>query len=154
MATAPVRRMAPAQAVIRGSAGRTQASALPPPPVRRPAPASTASRKTAQEVGKGAVSTQVRDRDGPYYDSEREVEVMRATFSEEEPAAFVRVAAGMTIKIADYESLRIDCAVTIPCRRDQIEEAYVIASDFVADKIAEEETNWMGSADRTSGKAR
>jgi hypothetical protein len=137
----PIRRVQPAHAAARAAAARP---ATPPQPVRR-----------TEEVGRGFVSTQVKDRGGVYHETDREVEVLRATFSESDPAAFVRVGAGLTINMQDYNSLRIDCAVTIPCLRGDIEAAHRIAADFVADKIAEEEANWLGQGNgKAQGKGR
>lgn len=136
---------------------------MPPPVSRRVRPATAATRgasnrqqqtRQVEERGHGFVSTKMSDRQGTYYEDNREVDVLRQTFSEESPAAFVRVGAGLTINMDNYESLRIDCAVTIPCKPDSLDSAYQIASDFVADKISEEQTNWLGSDDKFKGKAR
>lgn len=133
-----LRRVRPANAVAR-------AASVPPLPAQ--------PRRVTEEAGKGFVGTSVKDRAGVYYENHQEVEVLRATFTEADPAAFVRVGAGLTINLDNYESLRIDCAVTIPCRRDQLDEGYQIASDFVSDKINEEQTNWLGQAQVKKGKA-
>lgn len=135
---------------------------MPPPVSRRVRPATAATRGAAsrpqprqtEERGHGFVSTKMSDRQGTYYEDSKEVDVLRQTFSDESPAAFVRVGAGLTINMDNYESLRIDCAVTIPCSPQSLDEAYQIASDFVADKISEEQTNWLGSDDKFKGKAR
>lgn len=135
---------------------------MPPPVSRRVRPATAVTRgassrtppRQVEERSHGFVSTKMSDRQGTYYEDNKEVEVLRQKFSEESPAAFVRVGAGLTINMDNYESLRIDCAVTIPCRPDSLDEAYQIASDFVADKISEEQTNWLGSDDKFKGKAR
>lgn len=58
--------------------------------------------------------------------------------------AFVRVSAGGTYNLGNFESLRLDVSVTIPCRPDRIDRAYQQASEFVAEKLGEEESNWMG----------
>lgn len=133
-----VRRTRPANAVARGAA----------------APASAPTTRRVEEVGRGFVSTSVKDRKSTYYENHREVEVGRVQFSEANPAAFVRVGVGLTINLDNYESLRIDCAVTMPCDRTQLEEGYQIASDFVADKTAEEQTHWLGQPEVKRGKGR
>jgi hypothetical protein len=128
MPTAPARRLKPGNAIARHESEK-------PIPV-----------KVTVEKGRGFVRSSVKmaKEDAPYYQTDREVEVLSARFTEDDPPAMVRVSGGLTINQGNFESLRIDCSVTIPCHRSKIEEAYQIASDFVADKVAEEETNWMG----------
>ena len=130
------RRLRPAAAASRGEANRAQQS------------------RTTEERGTDFVRTEVKDRQGVYYEVDREVEVLRETFSEDNPPAFVKVGAGLTINLGNFESLRIDCSVTVPCGRERLKEGHEIASQFVADRISEEQTNWLGGADKTRGKAR
>ena len=58
--------------------------------------------------------------------------------------AFVRVGVGNTYNLGDFNSLRIDVAVTLPCLPSQVEEAYSRASEFCVEKMREEEILWMG----------
>lgn len=137
------------------AAARAAASAPPPPPVTRritgsPTPQTRASTRT-EVVGKGFVATSVKDKVSTYHEAEKEVEVLRETFTDDNPPAHVRVGAGVTINLGNFESLRIDCAVTIPCSRDRLDEAYEIASEFVVEKINEEESAWTGNAQRRKG---
>lgn len=128
---------------------------------RRMRPANAAARGQSvrseeEEIGKGYVSTSIKDRSGPYHEEHKEVEVSRTRFSVENPAAFIRVGAGLTINMDNFESLRIDCAVTLPCLPTGagMQKAYETASNFVADKIAEEQTNWLGAVKPKQGKGR
>jgi hypothetical protein len=66
--------------------------------------------------------------------------------------AFVRVGVGQTFNLGNFESLRIDVAVTLPTRVEDIDETYTRASEYVADKMAEEESLWFSSI-RTPQKA-
>lgn len=157
MATTPTRRMRPGIAAARGATAMAEAS--PAQPAKPPMKSSRPPSITTEERGHGFVSTSVKDRQGTYYEDHKEVEVLKETFSEEDPPAHVRMGAGMTINLDNYESLRIDCAVTIPCHRDRLQEAYEIASAFVADRINDEQVNWLGSAEKsatntTKGKGR
>lgn len=121
----------------------------------RPVRSSLPPARTTEERGSGYVRTEVKDRGGLYHEAEREVEVLRETFTEDDPPAYIKVAAGLTINMGNFESLRIDCAVTLPCRRESLQEAHQIASDFVAERISEEQTNWLGgSNEKTRGKGR
>lgn len=45
---------------------------------------------------------------------------------------------GMTINIGNYESVRCDVGVEIPCADDQVDEAYTLIQEWVDDKLAEQ----------------
>lgn len=49
------------------------------------------------------------------------------------PAARVRVAAGITRNMGDYNSLRVDVAVELPCHpcEEEVLRAYGVASGWV-----------------------
>lgn len=115
----------------------------------------SAPEKSTQHRGHGYVRTQASDKGGAYHEEDREVEVLQATFSDAEPPARITVGAGLTINMGNYESLRIDCSVSLPCKPGDLLAAHQIASDFVADRISEEQTNWLGSGNQKSrGKGR
>lgn len=73
--------------------------------------------------------------------SEREV-VERETFPKDVEPAYVRVAVGATHNLGEYQSLRIDVAVTLPCPPDEVEQCYTRASEFAAEKLAHEQDLW------------
>lgn len=143
MATqAPPRRMRPATASARGAANT---------------PTPSTPKKTIEAKGRGFVSTSVKDRESTYHESHREVDVLNEMFTPEDPPASVMVGGGLTINLGNFESLRIDCQVTLPCRRDRLKEVYEIASEFVMARIDEEQIAWSGQADKqkmNSGKGR
>lgn len=120
----PVRRVRPSAAVARGA---------------------SASRREVEETAHGHVSTSMTRGKERYYEESRDVVGSSKRFSEANPAAFVRVGAGLTINMQNFESLRIDVAVTVPCLPTELDKAYEEASQFVSDKIAEEQTNWLGA---------
>lgn len=70
--------------------------------------------------------------------------------------AFVRVAAGQTYNLGNFESMRIDVSVTLPCVATEkgVEAAYARASDFVAEKLANEEAQWLPSAPSSKSSKR
>jgi len=85
-------------------------------------------------------------RSGAYGSEEEEQETLgEVDFPAGVEPAFVRVSAGGTYNLGDYNSLRLDVSVTIPCHPGKIEQTYRDASDFVAEKLSEEETAWMGT---------
>lgn len=146
-----VRRVSPGNA-----AARAAASAPPPPPparrvVGKPTPQTRRAATSTEVVGKGFIATSVKDRVSTYHEEEKEVEVLRERFTDDDPPAHVRVGAGVTINLGNYESLRIDCAVTIPCSRNRLDECYEVASEFVVEKINAEESAWTGNAQRRKG---
>lgn len=102
----------------------------------------------------GFVQSSLSKRKQVFQETTKEITppMLAAMFSEEDPAAFVRVSAGMTLNLGDYESLRIDCSVTLPAHRSQLQEAYELASNFVADRIADEQTSWLGKGNERNGK--
>jgi len=52
--------------------------------------------------------------------------------------AEVGVTMGQTVNMGNYESYRIDVQVTVPCYREEIEEAYVFARKFCNARLKEE----------------
>lgn len=115
----------------------------------------TKSANTKQEINTTGSSTKagaayttvnVSDKAGTYHESSKEEQIsFTSAFSEGQHPATVKFAVGMTISLGNYESLRIDCGVSLPCRVEDIDAAHVFASDFVAGKIAQEESAWLGT---------
>ena len=58
--------------------------------------------------------------------------------------AFVRVGAGVTKRTGDFESLRIDVAITVPCYVEEIETVQKRTESLVADMLDESIANYMG----------
>lgn len=104
-----------------------------------------AARRTIARQPKGHVSVSMGKKDDSLHEETREVRGSHRTFSAEDPPALVRVSGGLTKNMGNYESLRIDVSIEIPCHRDDVDETYNEASEFVANKIAEEETIWLGA---------
>jgi hypothetical protein len=69
--------------------------------------------------------------------------------------AFIRVALGKTISLGagTYEFLRIDVAVTLPCLPSELHETYEEAAEFAAEKLIDEEQQWLGSKPLPNKKA-
>jgi hypothetical protein len=67
-------------------------------------------------------------------DSEKE-EVISVRKFETEPAT-VSVSVGVTRNMGNFESLRLNIGVTIPCYLEEITEVEKQATDWVDDKIA------------------
>ena len=56
---------------------------------------------------------------------------------ETEPA-YVRINHGMTKKIGEYESLRVDVSITVPCYVEEINEVAARIADEVSARLDEE----------------
>lgn len=65
---------------------------------------------------------------------------------ETEPA-YVRVNAGVTKKIVEYESLRVDIGASIPCYREQMQEQMDVTAEWVADRLDLEVDKYLGLDD-------
>lgn len=113
---------------------------------RRVRSAAARARSAAKtEMAKRSTQATMRNRGSDLSTEEEKEDLQKITFPVGVEPAFVRVAAGGTYNLGDFNSLRLDVSVTVPCRPDQLEQAYQDASDFVADKLREEEIAWMGS---------
>lgn len=61
-----------------------------------------------------------------------------------EPAK-VTVDYGLTLNLGNYESARIGVAVSIPCYKEEIEEAHVVATKWAEEKIMQERDDILSS---------
>lgn len=59
--------------------------------------------------------------------------------------AYVKVGAGLTISMGNFESLRVDVSISMPCMPTEqaINDAYETVSQMVADKVADEQERWL-----------
>lgn len=55
----------------------------------------------------------------------------------EEPPCNVGITAGMTINLGDYNSAKVQVSIHIPCKPEDIEEAYEFGRDWVEGKVTE-----------------
>lgn len=68
---------------------------------------------------------------------------------EVEPA-YVRVNGGITKSTGNYESLRVDVSISVPCYVEDIQATYDRIADDVAFKLEDEVEKYMGP--KTNGK--
>lgn len=57
--------------------------------------------------------------------------------------AFIKVGAGVTKNLGDFESLRVDVAITMPCRVEDIDTTYEELSTKVADMLDSEVDKYL-----------
>ncbi len=62
---------------------------------------------------------------------------------ETEPA-FVRINAGVTKNLGNYESLRVDVAISVPCYVEEIETVQKRTAEMVADMLDTEVEEYLG----------
>ena len=75
----------------------------------------------------------------PFKNSTEEIEtVEKEVHIFETDPAFVRVSAGMTVNLGDYESLRVDVAVTMPCYAEMVDETQQEIGAWVQDRLQNE----------------
>jgi len=72
-----------------------------------------------------------------------ESEEIEVQVFETEPA-YARVGAGVTKKIREYESLRVDVGASIPCYREQLAEQMEVTAEFVAERLDKECDKYLG----------
>jgi len=58
--------------------------------------------------------------------------------------AYVRISAGVTKSTGDYESLRVDVAVTYPCYPELMHTTIKDVSDYVAERLDAEIAAYLG----------
>ncbi len=62
---------------------------------------------------------------------------------ESEPA-YVRANAGVTKSTGNYESLRVDISVSLPCYPEEVDEVLERVCDYVAVKLQSELDKYLG----------
>lgn len=70
-------------------------------------------------------------------------ETIQVTKFETEPAK-VRVGFGLTINMGNYESARLDVSVEVPCYKEQVDDAYERAKDWVEERVQREVADIKG----------
>lgn len=136
MAT-PVRRRA-VPAASRTAAHDTQA----PQNTADPEHGQTRGTRTSNVVQERTVTKGVKTQKHLSHTSEQMDPLPGSRVTEVAHPALVRVGVGTTINMENYESMRIDVHVTLPCHPDDIEDTYLKASEFVGEKLREEEELW------------
>lgn len=92
----------------------------------------TRAQPVAQNIaGRPTVTSMYRENE-----DRRNLDLEVRTFATE--PAYVRVSSGMTQNMGNYESLRVDVAVTLPCYVEEIDDALVVAADKVSLFLEEE----------------
>lgn len=75
--------------------------------------------------------------------TEEKRKVLEVRRFETEPA-YVRVNAGVTKNLGNYESLRVDVSLTVPCYVEEIEKVQPRVAGLVADMLDKEVEEYVG----------
>lgn len=57
--------------------------------------------------------------------------------------AYVRASAGVTRNLGEYESLRVDVSITVPCYPEEIDQVYTNLTDKVCELLDEEVSRYI-----------
>jgi hypothetical protein len=104
-------------------------------------------RQTAsRELGKMTSSSAYKNTgEKDYRDVAQEDTILQdRLFEAGEHPAFITVAAGGTYNLTNFESLRLDVSVTLPCLVSEVDAAIEQAAALVEGKLGEEEIQWLG----------
>lgn len=94
--------------------------------------ARTVQKNTAKE-GK------IRVHSSQYGIEAEDVQIIEvATFPEGTVPAYVHVGAGRTINLGDYNSLKLDVSITLPCYVEEVDDVRTVLSAKVSEILAEE----------------
>lgn len=58
--------------------------------------------------------------------------------------AYVRINAGVTRSIGDYESLRVDVAISVPCYKEEMDDILDTVGEMVQERLESEVDNYLG----------
>jgi hypothetical protein len=100
---------------------------MPSKPVVHPESTSLASQATVTRTYKNGITER----------SETSDDTLTVHKFITEPAS-VRVGMGMTISLGNYESVRIDVNLSVPCYKEEVNDAYAYASEWVQAKTLAE----------------
>ncbi len=135
--------------VVRTANAQARAASEPVRPLR------TARRTNLEQSVNGQRTTTTSTHQGRSTVSESTQDEMlgRRHFAPGEEPARVRVTAGKTISLGNFEFLRIDVSVELPCLPEEVHQTYDSASTFVADKLEQEENYILGNTRPSTRKA-
>lgn len=140
-----------AQAVQRGQVTpeprRALRTALPPAP--EPSQART-PRRVERAAGTRQVNTSTHQGRSTVSETSRTDSLPHREFAASEERGEVRVGHGKTINVGNFESVRVDVHVTLPCTRATVRQVIEEAHDYVVEAIAAEQEYLLGTTMPTS----
>lgn len=101
----------------------------------------TAGQTTAS--GKVTVTRVYGSKDAPGGIVEEQLEVQKFITD----PAYVTVGAGTTKNLGDYESLRVDVRISLPCYAEEVDDVYDDVAEKVADRLEAEVNEYLNGGD-------
>jgi hypothetical protein len=77
-------------------------------------------------------------------------ETIEVTKFETEPA-IVHLGFGLTINLGNYESARLDVSISVPCYKEQADDAYAAAKVWVEERVQQEVAEIKGGGSKSKG---
>jgi len=122
------------------------------PRVIRPKAAQTRQAASQEIAGRATVQTDYRRKKTTEQETARQESLDAGYFPPGVEPALVRVGVGNTINLGNFESMRIDISITLPCLVEDIEDTYRRASEYASEFMAEEEAVWLGPTNANPAK--
>ena len=97
------------------------------------------------EQGKAKVTATVFNKESTNKEAVKDSITEVAIFKTE--PAYVRVSAGKTCNLGNYESLRVDVAITMPCYVEEVMDTQKHVADTVAAMLETELNSYLGVKD-------
>jgi hypothetical protein len=86
--------------------------------------------------GKVVVNRMYKKRGGFQREEEGIDEIAVGKFPEGVPITYAEYSNGNTLNMGDFESIRVDVGVKLPCYLEELPDAYLTAVQFVEEKLA------------------
>lgn len=103
--------------------------------------ATRTTRSKTEKVGKTSSKVVMV---AAYGDEDMVLEEQEVHVFETEPA-MVRVNAGVTKNLGNYESLRVDVAISVPCYAEMVDDTFDAIAEQVSELLADEVENYLDS---------
>ena len=111
--------------------------------VRPTAKPSIETSTALKSIAKISTSVQNNINKDKLNETEKQIDLRERKFSESNPPAHVRFNVGQTYNLGDFNSLRLDVSVTMPCLPEEIEETFSTIASRAADFLSAEEQHWL-----------
>ena len=95
-----------------------------------------ATKKKTMAPTTATVHRTIKDRVLGEQSSQTDVTIEVNTFATD--PARVQVGYGTTLNLGNFESARVDVLVSVPCYKEEIDDAFVAAKKWVEEKVAAE----------------
>lgn len=88
-------------------------------------------------AAKATLTSAHKEAGQPWKDEKHAQKVVHPSLMHPPHPAIVTVKGGQTLKVGDFEFVRMDVELSMPCEASDIESMYEFTSDWVSTKLAE-----------------